>query len=162
MMRRRAFVSLLGSATASSIFSPFAARAQQPMPVVGFLSQASADGDRPMVEAFRLGLQEAGYVQGRHVAIEIRWARGRTERLRAMVAELVRRQVAVIAATTTPAALAAKAANTTIPIIFETGGDPIRLGLVTNLKRPGGNITGVTQLNTEVMAKRLELMRELS
>src|SRR5262249_49392370 len=131
-------------------------------PVVGFLSQASADGYRPMVEAFRLGLQEAGYVEGRNVAIEFRWAEGRTERLPAMVAELVRRQVAGVGAATTPAALGAQATNTTIPTTSETGGGPIRLGLVTNLKRPGGNITGVTQLNTEVMAKRLELMRELS
>jgi putative tryptophan/tyrosine transport system substrate-binding protein len=159
--RRRAIV-LLGGAAGSSIVWPHAARAQQSaLPVVGFLSQASADAYRPMLDALREGLQEAGYVEGRNVAIEFRWAEGRTDRLPAMVAELVRRQVAVIAATTTPAAVAAKAANTTIPIVFETGGDPIRLGLVTSLKQPGGNITGATQLNTEVMAKRVELMREL-
>jgi putative tryptophan/tyrosine transport system substrate-binding protein len=160
-LNRRGVITLLGGAAASSMLWPLAARAQPALPAVGFLSQASADGYRPMLDAFRQGLQEAGYVDGRNVAIEYSWAEGRTERLPAMVAELIRRQVAVIAATTTPAALAAKAANTSIPIVFETGGDPVRLGLVDNLKRPGGNITGATQLNTEVMGKRFELLREL-
>ena len=156
-MRRREFITLLGGVVASW---PRAGRAQQAaMPVVGFINAASAQNYTRQLAAFLKGLGEVGYVDGRDVRVEVRWADGQNDRLPAMAADLVHRQVNVIAATTTPAALAAQAATTTISIIFELGSDPVQLGLVSSLSRPGGNVTGVTQLGIAVAPKRLELLR---
>jgi putative ABC transport system substrate-binding protein len=159
-MKRRELLSVL----ASMAICPIRVRAQQPaIPVIGFLHQGSPDQNIERIATFRQGLAQAGFVENKNLAIEFRWAEGKFERLPALAAELVARQVTVLATPfSTDAALAAKAATTTIPIVFLTSADPVQIGLVPSLNKPGGNVTGVTTLNTELAPKRLELLRDLA
>src|SRR5262245_30133922 len=157
-MRRREFIGLIGGVAATW---PLVVRAQQPaVPVIGFLSTGSAKGRASYLAAFHEGLHKGGFIEGQNVAIEYRWAEDHYERLPELAADLVHRRVALIAAASTPAALAAKAATATIPIVFETAGDPVRVGLVASLDRPGGNVTGVANLGIQITPKRLQMLLE--
>ena len=157
-MRRRDFIALVGGA---SVVWPLKANAQQPaMPVIGFLNGGSAIGYAPEVDAFHQGLKKAGYIEGQNVVIEYRWANDQYDSLLALANDLVRQQVSVIV-TNTPANLVAKAATSTIPIVFTTASDPVKLGLVASLDRPGGNVTGVASVSAEVAPKRLAFLHEL-
>ncbi|MGA7210217.1 MAG: ABC transporter substrate-binding protein, partial [Pseudolabrys sp.] len=157
-MKRREFIGLISGVAATW---PFAVRAQQrAVPVIGYLSSASSQGHASYLAGFHEGLREGGFIEGQNVTIEYRWANGQYQRLPELAADLVRRHVALIAAGSTPAALAAKAATTTIPIVFEMAGDPVRIGLVAGLDRPGGNVTGVANMNIQMTPKRLQLLHE--
>jgi putative ABC transport system substrate-binding protein len=158
-VRRREFIALAGSAAATSLAGPRAAQAQRPL--IGYFSGRSPDAEERYRQAFRLGLEQSGYLEGQNVAIEYRFSEGQDDRLPPLAADLVRQGAAVLVAMDTPSALAAKAATTTIPIVFSSGGDPVRLGLVEALNRPGGNVTGVYVFVTELGPKRLQLLREV-
>jgi putative ABC transport system substrate-binding protein len=160
-MRRREVIALLGGV---AVGWPLAARAQQPaIPLIGFLSSRSLNDSRHLVDAFRTGLQAAGYIEGQNVTVEYRWAEGQYDRLPALAAELIRSRIAVLVTTGgEPSVMAAKAATSSIPIVFTTGGDPVKMGLVVSLSRPGGNATGISLLTTAPEAKRLGILHELA